>query len=196
MSSMEKTLVVIKPDGVARGLVGEIIRRFERVGLKVVASKMLQVTAEHAEKHYPKDRDALWIGIGKKTLENYEEMGVDPKKELGTDDPHEIGHMVRVWLHKYITEGPVFAMVLEGPHSVELVRRITGHTLPIKAASGTIRGDFSFDSSYLANSAKRPIRNLIHASGDLDEAQYEVALWFGDDEIVSYKRADEEVMKG
>jgi nucleoside-diphosphate kinase len=87
-------------------------------------------------------------------------------------------------------------MVLEGPHSVELVRRITGHTLPIKAASGTIRGDFSFDSSYLANSAKRPIRNLIHASGDLDEAQYEVALWFGDDEIVSYKRADEEVMKG
>jgi nucleoside diphosphate kinase len=79
---MEKTLVVIKPDGVARGLVGEIIRRFERVGLKVVASKMLQVTAEHAEKHYPKDRDALWIGIGKKTLENYEEMGVDPKKNL------------------------------------------------------------------------------------------------------------------
>lgn len=192
----EQTLVVIKPDGVARGLVGEILRRFERVGLKVVASKMMQVTPEHAEKHYPEDRESLWKGIGGKTLENYGEMGVDAKKELGTDDPLEIGHMVRVWLHKYISEGPVFACVLEGPHAVELVRRITGHTLPLKAESGTIRGDFSFDSSYLANSAKRPIRNLIHASGDPEEAEYEVSLWFGDDEIVSYTRADEVVMKG
>ena len=194
---MEQTLVVVKPDGVARGLIGEIIRRFERVGLKVVASKMMHVSKEHAEKHYPKERDALWRGIGQKTLDNYAEMGVNPKDELGTDDPYEIGHnFVRVWLHKYITEGPVFAMVLEGPHAVELVRRITGHTLPVKAASGTIRGDFSFDSSFLANSAKRPIRNLIHASGDLDEAKYEVDLWFDQTEIVTYKRADEDVMKG
>lgn len=193
---MEQTLVVVKPDGVARGLIGEIIRRMERVGLKVVASKMLQVTSEHAEKHYPKDRTALWKGIGKKTLDNYSEMGVDPKTELGTDDAEEIGHMVRVWLHKYISEGPVFAMVLEGPHAVELVRRIVGHTLPLKADSGTIRGDFSYDSSYLANSAKRPIRNLVHASGDVEEAKYEVSLWFEPSEIVSYKRSDEDAMRG
>ncbi|MBP9797632.1 nucleoside-diphosphate kinase [Candidatus Woesebacteria bacterium] len=191
---MEQTLVVVKPDGVMRGLTGEIVKRFEQVGLKIVASKMLQVTAEHAEKHYPADRSALWKGIGGKTLENYKEMGVDAKKELGTDDAEEIGNMVRVWLHKYITEGPVFAFVMEGPHAVELVRRIVGHTLPLKAASGTIRGDYSFDSSFLANTAKRPIRNLIHASGDLEEAKYEVDLWFNADEIVSYKRVEEAAM--
>ena len=83
---------------------------------------------------------------------------------------------------------------MEGPHAVELVRRIVGHTLPLKAASGTIRGDYSFDSSFLANSAKRPIRNLIHASGDLEEAQYEVSLWFTPEEIVSYKRVEEAAM--
>ena len=191
---MEQTLVVVKPDGIVRGLTGEIIRRFEQVGLKIVAAKMLQVTEEHAQKHYPTYRTALWKGIGGKTLDNYKEMGADAKKELGTDDPEEIGHMVREWLQKYITEGPVFAFVMEGPHAVELVRRIVGHTLPLKAASGTIRGDFSFDSSYLANTAKRPIRNLIHASGELDEAKYEIDLWFKPEEIVSYKRVEEAAM--
>ncbi len=191
---MEQTLVVVKPDGIMRGLSGEIIKRFEQVGLKIVAAKMLQVTPEHAEKHYPKERTSLWKGIGGKTLDNYKEMGVSAKDELGTDDAEEIGHIVRVWLHKYITEGPVLAFVMEGPHAVELVRRIVGHTLPLKAASGTIRGDYSFDSSFLANSAKRPIRNLIHASGDLEEAKYEVSLWFAPEEIVSYKRVEEVAM--
>lgn len=191
---MEQTLVVVKPDGVARGLVGEIVRRFERIGLKIVAAKMMQVTKEHAEKHYPEDREELWTGIGGKTLENYEEMGVDAVKEIGTNDPSKIGHIVRVWLHEYITEGPVFAMVLEGPHAVELVRQTVGHTLPLKAAPGTIRGDFSFDSAFIANAKKRPIKNLIHASGTVEEAEFEVALWFPKDEIVSYKRVEEYVM--
>lgn len=191
---MEQTLIIVKPDGVERGLIGEILRRFERVGLKIVASKMMQVTQDMAEKHYPADRTDLWHGIAKKTMENYEEMGVDPVKELGTTDPDEIGAMVRDWLHKYITEGPVFVAVMEGPHAVEIVRRIVGHTLPLKADSGTIRGDFSFDSAYLANAKKRPIRNLIHASGNLEEAEFEVALWFTNDEIVSYKRVEEATM--
>jgi nucleoside-diphosphate kinase len=121
---------------------------------------------------------------------------MDAVKEMGTADAKEIGHMVRKWLQEYMTEGPVFAFVLEGPHAVELVRQITGHTLPLKAAPGTIRGDYSFDSAALANTRKRPIRNLIHASGNVEEAEFEVALWFGKDEIVSYKRAEEMAMMG
>ena len=135
----EKTLVIVKPDGVARGLIGDVIKRFERTGLKIVAAKMMQVTQEHAEKHYPKDRAELWRGIGHKTLDNYKEMGVDAKELLGTDDPEKIGEMVREWLHVYLTEGPVFAMIIEGPHAVEIVRQIAGNTLPLKSAPGTIR---------------------------------------------------------
>lgn len=193
---IEKTLVVVKPDGVVRGLTGQIVARFERVGLKLVAARMMHVTKELAAMHYPADRDELWLAIGNKSLENYAEEGLDPVKEMGTADPKEIGDKVREWLHDYITEGPVFAFVLEGPHAVELVRQITGHTLPLKAAPGTIRGDYSFDSAAMANAKKRPIRNLIHASGNKEEAEFEVNLWFGKDEFVTYKRVEEFAMLG
>ncbi len=191
----ERTLVVLKPDAVKRGLIGETIRRFERVGLKLVACKMLQVSRELADKHYPLSRREFIEGMGKKTLENYKDMGVDPIKEMGTDDPYELGKIIREWLVEMITSGPVLAMVWEGPHAVELVRKITGHTLPLKAAPGTIRGDLSFDSSYLANTGKRAIKNLVHASGDKEEAEYEINLWFSEDEIHSYERAEEKVME-
>lgn len=192
---MERTLIVIKPDGVLRGLTGEILARLEKAGLKIVASKMIKVSKELAEKHYPGHREDWLVAIGHKTLDNYKTMEVDAKKLLGTDDPKKIGEMVRVWLLEYITSGPVFAAVLEGPHAVELVRKISGHTLPFNAQPGTIRGDFSFDSSYLANTGKRAIKNLIHASGNREEADYEIPLWFSKDEIVSYRRADEQVMQ-
>jgi len=182
-------LVVLKPDAVKRGLIGEIIKRFENVGLTVVAVKLLTAKRELVEKHYPADREELWIGIGNKTLENYKTFDIDPKESLGTRDPKEIGKMVRVWLMDYIMEGPVLALVLQAPHAVELVRKLAGHTLPLISAPGTIRGDFSFDSSYLANSSKRPIKNLIHASGNKEEAEYEIPLWFGKDEIHDYKRS-------
>lgn len=192
---LERTLVVIKPDGVMRGLSGEILARFEKVGLKLVAAKLLTAHQELAEKHYPSDRVELWKGIGQKTLDNYQEMGMDVAERMGTADPHEIGKIVRVWLLKYLMEGPVFAFVLEGPHAVELVRKICGHTLPLKAAPGTIRGDFSFDSSFTANSAQRPIKNLMHASGNKEEADYEIPLWFKPEEIHSYERVEEKAMK-
>jgi nucleoside-diphosphate kinase len=192
---MERTLIVVKPDGVMRGLSGEILNRFERAGLKMVAAKMVQVKKSLAEKHYPADRPELWEGIGHKTLENYKEMQADAKKLLGTDDPKEIGKLVRVWLLDYITSGPVLAIVLEGPHAVELVRKMSGHTLPLKSEPGTIRGDFSFDSSYLANTGKRAIKNLVHASGTLAEANYEIPLWFSKDEFVAYERTDEKAMQ-
>lgn len=192
---MERTLVVIKPDGVLRGLSGEILRRFERAGMKIVAAKMVSVSKELAEKHYPADRHDWIEQIGKKTLINYQKLEADVKKLLGTDNPKEIGKMARVWLLEYITSGPVFAVVLEGPHAVDLVRKMAGHTLPSESAPGTIRGDFSFDSSLLANSAKRAIKNLVHASGNLEEAKYEIPLWFSKDELISYERADEKAMK-
>lgn len=191
---MEKTLVVLKPDAVKRAMIGEIIKRFENVGLKIVASKMLVVKDDLATKHYPAGREEFITGMGKKTLENYEQMGVNPKEELGTKDPHKIGLTIRGWLVKYITSGPVLALVFEGPHAVELVRKIVGHTLPLKSAPGTIRGDLAFDSSYLANSGKRAIKNLVHASGSVEEAKFEISLWFKDEEICSYKRVDEDVM--
>ena len=192
---MEQSLVIVKPDGVVRGLNGEILRRFEQVGLKMVAAKMTRAPKELAEKHYPADRKELWVGIGNKTLENYQKYGIDAKKELGTADAYEIGKMVRVWLLDYLMEGPVFAFVLEGPHAVELVRKLCGHTLPLLAPPGTIRGDFSYDSSYLANSAKRPIKNLMHASGTVEEAIYELNLWFKKEEIQTYERVEAKAMR-
>lgn len=191
----EQTLVILKPDAVSRGLIGEIIGRFEKVGLKMVAARLVHADRELADKHYPVSREEFIKGMGGKTVENYEKLGVDLVKELGTSDPLEIGKMIREWLADMITSGPVFAFVLEGPHAVELVRKICGHTLPLMSAPGTIRGDYSFDSSYLANTGKRPIKNLIHASGNLEEAEYEIPLWFSKEEILSYTRTDEKVME-
>lgn len=155
---MEQTLVVLKPDAVARGICGEIISRFERVGLKLVACKLIKVSKELAEKHYPKDREEFIRGMGQKTLDNYKALGIDIKKELGTDDDYQIGLMIRQWLIEMITAGPVLAMIWQGPHAVELVRKLAGHTLPLAASPGTIRGDYSFDSSYLANTGKGPLK--------------------------------------
>lgn len=182
---MEKTLIIIKPDGVTVNLVGEILSRFEKAGLKIVAARMLAADKPLAEAHYPADRESLWTGIGHKTLKNYKELGHDVKKLMGTEDPAEIGRMVRVWLLDYITEGPVLAAVLEGENAVALVREICGDTLPSNAKKGSIRGDFGTDSAVKANTEKRAIKNLIHASGTIEEAQYEIPLWFSEKEIHS-----------
>ncbi len=193
---MEKTLVLIKPDAMARGIIGEIIGRFERVGLKMVGVKMVLADRDLADKHYPKEREEFIVGMAQKTLSNYKEQGIDPKAELGTDDPKEIGLKLQSWLADFLMSGPVMAIVLEGPHAIEVVRKICGPTLPSKAEPGTIRGDYSFDSSALANSAKRPIRNLIHASGTSDEAELEIGLWFGADELFSYETVHQKHMLG
>lgn len=192
---MEQTLVLFKPDSVSRGLVGQIMSRFERVGLKIVGMKMMMVSRELADKHYPASRTDFINGMGGKTLENYRDLGIDPLKEFGSDDPHEIGLKIREWLVDMITAGPVIAMVLQGPHAVELVRKMVGHTLPLLSAPGTIRGDYSYDSSYLANTGRRPIKNLLHASGNKEEALFEVGLWFPREEIMTYQRVEEDVMR-
>ncbi|MCX7997210.1 MAG: nucleoside-diphosphate kinase [Patescibacteria group bacterium] len=191
----EQTLVVLKPDAVLRGVSGEIITRFEKVGLKIVAMRMLDVTKELAEKHYPVSREEWVRMMGEKTLENYEKYGISAKERHGTEDTLELGKMIREWLIEYMQESPVIAMVLEGPHACELVRKMLGHTLPLLAAPGTIRGDYAYDSSYLANKSARAIKNLVHASGTVEEAMYEIPLWFDKSHIFSYTRVEEKVMQ-
>ncbi len=191
----ERTLVFLKPDGVQRGLVGDVLHRFERAGLKLVGVKMLLPTRELLERHYPKDESFL-SKIGGKTREAFASYGLDVKRETGTDDPLEIGRQVRGWLIDYVSSGPVVACVLQGIHAVSAVRKLVGDTLPFRAAPGTIRGDFAIDSPTVANLAKRPVRNLVHASGTVDEAATEIPLWFRPSELYEYERADERAMFG
>lgn len=183
---MERTLIILKPDAIQRGIVGDIVQRFERVGLKLVGAKMLVPSRELADRHYPKQRSSFIEGLAQKTLDNYKEQGLDPIKDFGTTDPQVIGLKIQGWLVDFMVSGPVLAFVWEGPHAIEVARKITGVTLPAKAAPGTIRGDYSFDSSAMANLAKRPIRNLIHASGDKEEAEFEINLWFDSGELYRY----------
>jgi nucleoside-diphosphate kinase len=154
---IERTFVAIKPDGLQRGLVGEVVKRFENVGLKIVGMKMQWIDKEFARKHYTED-------IAKRRGEHVREMLLD-----------------------YITEGPIVVMVLEGIHAVELVRKLVGPTEPKAAPPGTIRGDFTHMSYDYADSNKKSIKNVIHASGNLDDAKYEVDLWFNKNELHSYK---------
>ncbi len=178
----EKTLVIIKHDGVARGIMGEIIHRFERVGLKLCAMKLVEATEEMGHKHYPNSKEWLET-VGNRTLDEYKEKKIDPIKRLGTDNPMEIGKLIKAWNVEYLTAGPVLAMVFEGPDAIKLVRKFVGSTVPALASPGTIRGDYSFDNADLANDLKRPFYNLIHASGNKEEADFEIDLWFNTDEI-------------
>lgn len=180
---MEKTLIVIKPDGVQRSLVGEIISRFERTGLKLVAMKMLQANEELIEKHYT--IDPQWFeNVGTKCIESYKKKGLTPP----TDDPVALGKEVLGRLKLYISASPVVAMVWEGNEAVKLGRKLAGGTEPLGAETGTIRGDFSLESYQLADGDERSIVNLVHASGSVDEANKEIDLWFAKDEVLSYKK--------
>ncbi|MFH1161846.1 MAG: nucleoside-diphosphate kinase [Candidatus Jorgensenbacteria bacterium] len=189
----EKTLVLIKPDGVKRGLVGEIIRRVEQRGLKIVALKMFQAAPDELEKHYPKTKE-YFASLGGKTLATYAKYGMDPVKEMGTSDPEKIGEQVHQWVVDFMTSGPLVKMVVQGLHAVEMVRKLVGPTMPAQAEMGTVRGDFSVDSAALANTQKRAVHNLVHASGSVEEAEKEIALWLTPLEIHEYKRAEEDIM--
>lgn len=191
----ERTLVFLKPDGVQRGLVGEALRRFERAGLKLVGMKMVWPVRELLDRHYSNDATFLTT-IGGKTKDAFASYGLDVKRETGTDDALEIGKQVRGWLIDYVSSGPVAAFVLEGIHAVTMVRKLVGDTLPYRAAPGTIRGDFSVDSPTVANLEGRPVRNLIHASGSLEEAAFEIPLWFKESELFDYQRVDERATFG
>lgn len=189
----ERTLVIAKHDAVARGLVGEIVSRIERVGLKLVAFEMIDPDQNVGQKHYPNSEE--WKRkVGQRTLEEYAERNIDPIEALGTDDPVEIGNLVKEWNVEYLTSGPVVAMVWEGPNAVKVVRKLVGDTVPSNAQPGTIRGDFSWDSPEIANQQKRPFYNLIHASGNKEEAEFEISLWFYELEVLEYDISSSNVM--
>lgn len=193
-SYTEKTVALLKPDTVKRGIIGEVLSRFEKSGLKIVALKMVWVEENLLRKHYPEDRVEFLRGMGEKTLKTYEEYGKDAGEELGTKDPLEIGKMVNSWNMEFLKSGPLVAVLLVGHNAIDNVRQMVGNTIPTFAAPGTIRGDYSTDSPILANQRKRAVRNLIHASGNKEEARYEEELWFRKNEIHDYKRAEEEIM--
>jgi len=185
----ERTLVVIKPDGIQRTLIGEIINRFERAGLKMVGLKMLVPEASFVEAHYTLDPN--WKkNVGTKTIESYNKKGIAPP----SSDPIEVANTVLGSLRKYMTAGPVIAMVFQGAHAVKIIRKITGGTEPLTSDVGTIRGDYMVDSYQMADTDKRAVRNLIHASGSVEEADMEIKHWFKDEEVINYRLVQEEIL--
>ncbi|MFC1789761.1 nucleoside-diphosphate kinase [Patescibacteria group bacterium] len=188
-SQKEKTLTIVKPDGIQRSLVGEIIKRYERLGLKIIALKMLVPKADFIEKHYTIDSN--WRNTnGEKTIKAYKDKGLKPP----TEDPIEMSGMTLEKLKKYMSSGPVIVMVWEGAHAVQIVRKITGGTEPLTSDVGTIRGDFVMDSYQISDPSNRAVRNLIHASGSVDEAKKEINLWFKSEEIIKYNLVQEHIL--
>lgn len=189
VNKKEKTLVVIKPDGVQRSLIGEIIKRYERAGLKLVGLKMLLPTESFIEEHYLVDPE--WkMKNGTKTIEAYKKAGITPP----VDDPIKQAESTLDGLKKFLSSSPVVAMVWQGMHAVVLARKISGGTEPLTSGPGTIRGDFTTDSYEIADDDKRAVRNLVHASGSVEDAEKEISHWFGKDELVDYRLIQEQIL--
>lgn len=184
----EKTFVIIKPDGVQRSLVGEIIKRVERTGLKLVALKIFVPTAEQCWVHYNKD-EAWFQEKGAKIVEERELAGMPIKKTA-----IEYGKDIIGYLATFMTSGPVVAMVVEGNQAVGIVKKLVGGTEPLTSDVGTIRGDLTLDSYALAGIDDRAVRNLIHCSDKPEEAEREIKIWFKEDEIVNYKLIQEQIL--
>lgn len=184
----ERSLVLLKPDAIQRSLVGEIIARFEKKGLKIVAMKMVWPTAEMARKHYDQPESAM-LALGSKTIAAYKEKGIDLNKE-----PMDIARDIQKKLVKYLSSGPIVALVIEGAHAIAHVRKIRGSTNPLAADIGSIAADYTIDSYFMADEDDRAIRNLAHASGNVEEAENEIKLWFGKDEIFDYGLAIDEIL--
>ncbi len=185
----EKTLVIIKPDGVQRGLIGEIVKRFEKTGLKLVALKMVVPTPDLIEKHYSIDPE--WkMKTGVKAIEAYKKKGKTPP----SDNSLEVGQVVLNNLKKYMTFGPVVVMVWQGMGAIGIVKKITGGTEPLISDVGTIRGDFTIDSYEVADFDGRAVRNLIHASTSIKEAKNEIILWFNGKELINYRLVTESIL--
>ncbi|MBP7134039.1 nucleoside-diphosphate kinase [Patescibacteria group bacterium] len=186
--AMEQTLVLIKPDGVQRGLVGSIIERLERVGLKMVALKMVHPSREDVDKHYALTEE--WMkAVYEKAKAKYEANN----QPFPYPDHIAYGTEIKNGLVDFLVSAPIVAMVLEGEKSVSLVRKLVGATEPASSAPGTIRGDLSHDTYALSNEQKRPLRNLIHASGSPEESAYEIPLWFTEAELHKYEHVNDRV---
>lgn len=188
----ERTFVILKPDTIQRGLVGEIIKRFEQIGLKIVAMKMHRADEDKLWKHYNKD-DAWFLRKGEKIVENRKGLGLPIEKEAIEYGRDIIGVVV-----KYMRAGPVVSLVLEGNNAANVVKRLVGGTEPSTADSGTIRGDFAIDSYYLCDvDGSRGLRNLVHCTDVADgegAAAREIGIWFTEEEIMNYRHIAEAML--
>jgi nucleoside-diphosphate kinase len=184
----ERTLVILKPDAVQRSLMGEIVKRFEQVGLKFTAMKMLVPTDEQLERHYNKD-DEWFLSKGERIVNDLKAHGLPVEKE-----PIEYGRDIIKLMVKYMTAAPVLAMIVEGNAAIAVATKLGGSTEPATSDVGTIRGDYTIDSYPHASFENRGVRNLIHCSDSVEEAEREIALWFDESEIMDYVTAQERIM--
>lgn len=184
----EKTFVLLKPDAIQRTLTGEIIRRIERTGLKLVGMKIVLATREQAIKHYNKD-DKWCEEKGARTVKNLEAVGQKAEKPA-----IEYGRDIVKGLADFMTCGPVVIMAWQGNSAVGIVKKLVGGTEPLTSDVGTIRGDLTLDSYDVANVDNRAVRNLIHCSDAPEEALREIQLWFKDGEVLNYRLINEEIL--
>jgi nucleoside-diphosphate kinase len=184
----ERTLVIVKPDGVQRGLIGETLKRFERTGLKFIAMKFMLPEADQCWKHYNKD-EAWFMLKGNRIVEDRKNQGLSIDKE-----PMDYGKDIIQSNVDFFTSGPVLAFIIEGNQSVAIVKKLVGGTEPTTSDVGTIRGDFTVDSYALSSIDNRAVRNLVHCSDSPEEAEREIPLWFDEKEIVSYRLVQDAIL--
>jgi len=184
----ERTFVILKPDAVQRGLMGDIITRFEKVGLKMVALKMTMATEQQCWDHYNKD-EAWFLKKGANIMKNREDLGMPIEKEA-----LEYGKDIIRALVKFMTAGPIVPMIFEGNQAMGIVKKIVGGTEPLTSEVGTIRGDYTLDSYELSSYDDRAVRNLIHCSDEVTEAEREIKIWFEESEILNYRLVSEGIM--
>lgn len=184
----ERTFVILKPDAVQRGLMGEVISRFERVGLKMIALKMVMATEQQCWDHYNKD-EAWFLKKGANIMKNRQDLGMPVEKEA-----LEYGKDIIRALVKFMTAGPIVPMIFEGNQAMGIVKKIVGGTEPLTSDVGTIRGDFTLDSYELSSYDDRAVRNLIHCSDQTEEAEREIKIWFDNSEIIGYRLVAEGII--
>jgi len=184
----ERSFVIIKPDGIQRSLVGEIITRFERAGLKIAGMKFGILDSEKVWKHYSKD-DAWFESKGANIVKNLTDAGRPVEKEA-----IEYGKDIIRALEKFMTASPVVSLVLEGNQAVAVVKKLVGGTEPATSDVGTIRGDYTLDSYAVATVDDRAVRNLIHCSDQVEEAEREITLWFDEKDLISYRHLNEGIL--
>lgn len=176
----ERTLVILKPDAIERGLTAKIIEYFIRAGLESVTDKLiLKATMVQLDRHLPGDKE--WVtAMGERAIGRVE----NPAKQFGTTAPFAIGTKIRQGCINYYLSGPLYVVVLEGENAIQKVRNMLGSALPWQAEKGTIRGDLGDKIKPEDPHSIMATRNLVHASDSVEEAEREIAAWFTPDEIV------------
>ncbi|PIZ98903.1 MAG: nucleoside-diphosphate kinase [Candidatus Komeilibacteria bacterium CG_4_10_14_0_2_um_filter_37_10] len=184
----ERTFVILKPDAVQRGLIGDVICRLEKTGLKLIALKMIIATEDQLWRHYQKD-EQWFTSKGQRILEERKAAGLPIEKEA-----REYGKDIVQALVKFMSCGPIVPMIWEGNQAAGIVKKIIGSTEPLTSDSGTIRGDYTLDSYEIASLDNRAVRNLVHCSDPASDALREIPIWFSENEILNYRLIAEQIL--